>query len=29
MRKDPSGLEQIEPVIVPPGEPIGTTLDWH
>jgi hypothetical protein len=29
MRNDPSGLEQIEPVIVPPGEPIGTTLGWH
>jgi hypothetical protein len=29
MRNDPSGLEQIEPVVVPPGEPIGTTLDWH
>lgn len=29
MRDDPSSVEQIEPVTVPPGEPIGTTLDWH
>jgi len=28
MRNDPSSVEQLEPVIVPPGEPIGTTLDW-
>jgi hypothetical protein len=28
MRKDPSDIEQIKPVTVPPGEPIGTTLDW-
>lgn len=25
MRNDPSSVEQIEPVTVPPGEPIGTT----
>ena len=29
MRTDPSSIGQIEPVTVPPGEPIGTTLDWH
>ncbi len=29
MRNDPSSIEQIKPVTVPPGEPIGTTLDWH
>ncbi|MDA0681192.1 MAG: zinc-dependent metalloprotease [Proteobacteria bacterium] len=29
MRNDPSSVRQIEPVTVPPGEPIGTTLDWH
>jgi hypothetical protein len=29
MRNDPSSVEQIEPVTVPPGEPIGTTLDWY
>jgi len=29
MRNDPSSIEQIEPVIVPPGEPIGTTLDFY
>ncbi len=28
MRNDPSTIEQIEPVTVPPGQPIGTTLDW-
>lgn len=28
MRRDPSSVEQPEPVTVPPGEPIGTTLDW-
>jgi hypothetical protein len=28
MRNDPSSIEQVEPVTVPPGEPIGTTLDW-
>lgn len=28
MRNDPSSIEQIQPVTVPPGEPIGTTLDW-
>ena len=29
MRNDPSSIEQIEPVTVPPGEPIGTTHDWY
>ncbi len=29
MRNDPSSVEQIEPVTVPPGEPIGTTPDWY
>jgi hypothetical protein len=34
MRTDPSSVEQIEPVTIPPGEPIGstdmgTTLDWY
>jgi len=29
MRNDPSSIEQIAPVTVPPGEPIGTTLDWY
>lgn len=29
MRSDPGSIEQIEPVTVPPGEPIGSTLDWH
>jgi hypothetical protein len=29
MRNDPSSIEQIEPVVVPPGEPIGTTLDFY
>lgn len=34
MRNDPSSVEQIAPVTVPPGEPIGTTnmgstLDWY
>jgi len=28
MRSDPASVEQIEPVTIPPGEPIGTTLDW-
>jgi len=28
MRDDPSSIEQIEPVTIPPGEPIGTTQDW-
>jgi hypothetical protein len=28
MRNDPSSVEQIERVTVPPGEPIGTSLDW-
>ncbi len=29
MRNDPASIEQIQPVTVPPGEPIGTTLDWY
>lgn len=34
MRNDPSSVEQIEPVTIPPGEPIGstdmgTTLNWY
>ncbi len=29
MRSDPGSIEQIEPVTVPPGEPIGSTLDWR
>ena len=29
MRNDPSSIRQIRPVTVPPGEPIGSTLDWH
>lgn len=29
LRNDPSQIEQIEAVTVPPGEPIGSTLDWH
>jgi len=29
MRTDPGSLEQVAPIVVPPGEPIGTTLDWH
>jgi hypothetical protein len=29
MRNDPSSIERIAPVTVPPGEPIGSTLDWH
>ena len=29
MRNDPSSVEQYAPVTVPPGEPIGTTLDWY
>ena len=29
MRNDPSSIRQIRPVTVPPGEPIGLTLDWH
>jgi hypothetical protein len=28
MRNDPSSVEQIKPVTVPPGEPIGESLDW-
>jgi len=28
MRDDPSSVEQIVPVAVPPGEPIGTSPDW-
>ncbi len=28
MRNDPSSVEQIQPVTIPPGEPIGSTLDW-
>jgi hypothetical protein len=28
MREDPASIEQIQPVTVPPGSPIGTTLDW-
>ncbi|MDG2376113.1 MAG: zinc-dependent metalloprotease, partial [Woeseiaceae bacterium] len=29
MRSDPTSIRQIRPVTVPPGEPIGSTLDWH
>ena len=29
MRSDPASIEQTVPVTVPPGEPIGTTPDWH
>jgi hypothetical protein len=29
MRNDPSAIEQYVPVTVPPGEPIGTTLDRY
>jgi hypothetical protein len=29
MRNDPSSLEQFTPMTVPPGEPIGTTLDRY
>jgi hypothetical protein len=29
MRNDPSSIEQAKPVTVPPGEPIGTTLDFY
>ena len=29
MRNDPSSVEQFAPVKVPPGQPIGTTLDWY
>jgi hypothetical protein len=33
VRNDPSSVERIEPVAVPPGEPIGSasgeSLDWH
>jgi len=29
MQDDPASIEQIQPVTVPPGEPIGATLDWH
>ncbi len=28
MHANPASIEQIEPVVVPPGEPIGTTSDW-
>ena len=28
LRRDPSSIGEAEAVIVPPGEPIGTTLDW-
>ena len=28
MRIDPSSVERLEPVTVPPGEPIGSSLDW-
>jgi hypothetical protein len=28
MRSNPASIEQIAPVVVPPGEPIGTTPDW-
>jgi hypothetical protein len=27
MRNDPASIEATEPVVTPPGEPIGTTLD--
>jgi hypothetical protein len=29
MRTDPASIEATEPVVTPPGEPIGTTLDWN
>jgi hypothetical protein len=29
MRNDPASIEATEPVVTPPGEPIGTTLDWN
>ncbi|MCH8073722.1 MAG: zinc-dependent metalloprotease [Proteobacteria bacterium] len=29
MRNDPASIEQTIPVTAPPGEPIGTTLDWY
>ena len=29
MRTDPASIEQTVPVTAPPGEPIGTTLDWY
>ena len=29
MRNDPASVEQIAPVTVPPGEPIGSTADWY
>ena len=29
MRNDPGSIGQIQPVTVPPGEPIGSTLDWY
>ena len=29
LRNDPSSVEQYAPVTVPPGEPIGTTLDRY
>ncbi|MDH3441322.1 MAG: hypothetical protein OEM63_11265, partial [Gammaproteobacteria bacterium] len=28
MKNDPSSIEQIQPVTVPPGEPIGSSDDW-
>jgi len=28
VRANPASVEQIEPVVIPPGEPIGTTSDW-
>ncbi|MGI9205069.1 MAG: zinc-dependent metalloprotease [Woeseiaceae bacterium] len=29
MRSDPASIEQSETITIPPGEPIGTTLDWY
>ena len=29
MHNDPASIEQTVPVTAPPGEPIGTTPDWH
>lgn len=29
MRNDPASIEQLKPATVPPGEPIGTTNNWH
>ena len=28
LRRDPASVDQIERVTVPPGEPIGSSLDW-